>query len=170
MTILQAHASPEGFWTADGSIALGTFPGGVLEQIPEDIPICLQRGNAEWGQIHIDRKHGHWLKKHHMSAAQMVWLKCQHTGTVYGTEGVGSKFKINLVLHPQALMVLRHMTGQRPYFRVISIYLKTDSIDGENLGRFVGKAWAGDTPTFEPPPEPKATSVIYKKKRLIIPE
>ena len=50
---LKRKESPYEFWTVDGSPSIGTFPAGVLAFLAEDTPICLQRGNAEWGSTHM---------------------------------------------------------------------------------------------------------------------
>ena len=151
---------------------MGIFPVGALAFLAEDTPICLQRGNAEWGSTHIENRHGHWLKKNNVSAAEMVWLKCQHTGTIYTTER-HDKYKINLILHPAALMVLRFIPGHSPYLRVLTIYNHQGTLDGQSLGRFIGRRWtgAGAKPTFAlPVPAGVAITVRPKKRVLIKPE
>lgn len=159
-TIL-VRESPNDPWTVNGSPDIGTFPAGILPHVTANTPIRLQRGNAEWGSQHIEAKHGHWLKKFKLSAGQMVWTKCQQAGTVYTTEA-DQKYKVSLRIYPSALLLLRYMDEKSPWFRVVTIYLHTGALDGQQVGKFQGIKWAGEAPTIL---APQAREISVRVKR-----
>jgi hypothetical protein len=148
--ILTRKSSPYDFWTVNGSRSFGIFPANTIPEIPYDLPICLQRGNASWGSTHVERKHGHWLSKHKMNVGQMVWSKCQQIGSVYTTEDA-DKSKVSLAIFPAALLLLRFVTGDSPYFRIVTIYEHPkESLDGTIVGRFVGTKRDGPASIIAP--------------------
>lgn len=151
-----------GFWTVDGSTNFGTMPGGVFEGINEPLPIKLQVGNASWGAIHIDKKHGHWLVKNKQTAAGMLYRKLSDGGSVYSTEEA-DKSKVNLALMPSALLILRYIPKQK-FLTVVSIYEKRGGLDGGFLGRYVGSGVYGcgpvPVPVFLGPAGPMVVSSV----------
>ncbi|MFM9970587.1 MAG: hypothetical protein ACKVQK_19525 [Burkholderiales bacterium] len=161
----EAKAHPRDFWTANGSREFGTFPGGVLVAAPKPTPICLQHGNRTHGALHIELDHSHWLKRIQMTVAQAVWVKCHQTGLVYCTEQE-DKLKVSITFSPSALLVLRYIEDENPYFRVVTLYYHEGKLDGSPVGRFNGERHEGETPVFELQTR-SAPKVIVKKRRHV---
>jgi hypothetical protein len=148
--ILTSKPSPNDFWTVNGSRSFGVFPPMILPGISVELPICLQRGTVEWGSTHVERKHGHWLRKHNVNVGEMLWKKAQQVGAVYTTED-DDKTKISLTFFPTALLLLRLVEGVAPYLRVVTLYEHPkEALDGKQIGRFVGTRQEG-TPIIVAP-------------------
>ncbi|MRT30447.1 hypothetical protein [Herbaspirillum sp. CAH-3] len=143
-----------GFWTVDGSTDFGLMPAGIFSGVDKPLPIRLQHGNKKWGVEHIEQRHGAWLLKQEHTPASMVHLKLQQSGSVYSTEAE-DKTKINMMLNPSALLVLRYIPTQE-YLTVVTIYLKQDKIDGTYLGKYRPApgvaARLRPVPVYSPPP------------------
>lgn len=125
------------------------MPGGVLPGLPDPLPIKLQEGNAYWGAVHIEKRHGHWLANNKHSVASMVHFKLSQSGTVYSAEQA-DKSTIRLNVSPAGIIVLKHISNGE-FLSVTSLYFKKTVPDGEALGRYYGQA-RGRLP--RPGPEP----------------
>jgi hypothetical protein len=119
-------------WQVDGSNELAWFPGGVVAEFPEPAPIRLHVGNAAFGQIHIQNRHGHWVSRSRLSVPELVWNKLQSPGSIYSTV-VDQRFNLSLRLTPQSLIVLQ---WRGDYFSVVSLYAHPSPLDGQWLGRY----------------------------------
>lgn len=169
MATLPPHGDKYDFYSANGVIDFAYFPNAILSDIGVDgidIPIRLQRGDAGFGAVHIVREHGRWLDLHKLDAVSMVWLKLQGNGKIYTTEE-DDKLKINLYLHPKALLVLRFIPKKEPFFTVVTTYLSDGSLDGDELGHYPGHG-NNVTPIFTLPEPKKKPTVIVKTKRTFI--
>lgn len=99
-------------WLVDDSPTFAIFPGGIVGPIDTDVPIFLKVGHpTSFGAEHIRVKHANWLSEHNKTVAEMVHLKLGQSGNIYCTEE-NSKFKINLQIHPAALLVLNLLDGR----------------------------------------------------------
>ena len=125
------------------------MPGGLLPGIEDPLPIVLQQGDGRWGAIHIQQRHGRWLVLNKHSAASMVYLKLQQSGTVYSAEQ-DNKSKILLTLSPSALLILKHIPAEN-FLGVTSVYFKDSESDGLRLGRYKGNSPARAAGTVSQP-------------------
>lgn len=165
------------FYSSATGLDIGIFPAGLVAQVPDALPVRLQRGDRLWGGLHIATKHGHWLDKQRLDVHEMVWLKLRQQGSVYTTE-IEGKLKISLKIHPSALLVLRLIeTANESFMTVVSVYFHPNSLDGTFLSSYqpfesLPAGGAALTiphyalPVHLPPPP---TVVTYKKKRTIAP-
>ena len=151
---------------ADGSPDFGLISGGVKGITDQDAPIRLQRGDTYFGAVHIEEKHGHWVKSTKLSVPQLVWTKCRQAGSIYSTEQT-SKGKIWMPLAPAALMVLQYVVGKN-FWSVISLYFHEGSLDGDVIGRYTDAMPppTADMPEFTIQGLPKEPQIIVKKKRV----
>ncbi|MEY4978028.1 MAG: hypothetical protein RLZZ352_298 [Pseudomonadota bacterium] len=101
----------------------------------EPIPIRLHVGNLAFGQIHIDRKHGNWLRTHASDAKALVWSKLQSPAQVYASDKAGA-LKLSFRFAPEALMVLEYREALRAYLSVVTLYQHPRHVDGQNIGRY----------------------------------
>lgn len=162
MLIPNAHDH----WTIDGDIAFGMTPGGSTPITARDAPICLHRGDKEWGETHINARHGHWLARLGMSAPALVWQKCQQSGTIYGAE-TPSKLTISMQIAPSALMVLRFVR-QKGFFTVVTLYNRNRAVDGARLGCYVGVKAANANPVFALGTKGTPSIVVKRSKRSLL--
>jgi hypothetical protein len=183
MPSVPPNGSPYDFYTSAGERDIGIFPGQLIPEVPDSIPVCLQRGDRSWGGIHIATKHGHWLDGQKLDVHEMVWLKLRQPGSIYSTESDG-KLKISLRIHPSALLILRLIRGASgksalgDFMTVVSVYFHPKSLDGKRIAAYQPIAPPqpfGKMPIIPqyalplPPPLPLSPTVIYRKKRVIVP-
>jgi len=136
MLTVPPPGDPYDFYAAADGLDIGIFPGGLVPDIPADLPIRLQRGNGQWGALHIATKHGHWLKKQGLDVHEMVWHKLRQRGAIYTTEENG-KLKISLRISPAALVVLRLISsGAEVFMTVVSVYFHPKALDGTKLAEY----------------------------------
>ncbi|MGK5038785.1 hypothetical protein ACQ4WQ_00425 [Janthinobacterium sp. GB1R12] len=140
------------FWLADGSKTFSIFPANTVEAFPRDIPIRLHVGNSSYGQIHTEK---HWKFKSagNRTIPQLIHFKLGQSGTVYMTEAQ-KKMKITLGVTPGGLMLLeyryQHDAGRLidEYFSVTTFYANRAPVDGDKIGRYLGR------PRIFPQPNP----------------
>lgn len=125
-------------WLADGSPNFSHFPGGVLAGLDNPTPIWLRVGTAAYGEVHIHRRHGHWVKRFNKTVPELVYEKLGHSGQIYNTES-GSKLKVSLRLSPSALLVLELIERGTLHFSVTSLYAHPAHLDGQIIGRYPGR-------------------------------
>jgi hypothetical protein len=125
-------------WLVDDSPDFAFFPGGIVAGLDEPTPIRLKVGNAAYGEIHIWKRHGHWVKRTGMDVPALVHEKLGHSGPVYNTES-GSKLKVSLRLSPSALLVLELIERGTMHFSVTSLYAHPAHLDGQIIGRYSGR-------------------------------
>lgn len=135
----RTGSAPRDLWLADGSPDFAYFPGGVLAGAPEPLPIRLKVGNAAYGEVHILKRHGHWVSKQNMSVPELVYAKLGQAGVIYCTER-DDKVKVSLRLNPTSLLILDLISGGGVgHFSVTSLYMHPSRLDGWNLGRYPGR-------------------------------
>lgn len=122
-------------WRVDGDQNFAWFPENLLPQVQVSIPIRLHIGNASFGQVHIEKRHGHWLRRLNTTATLLVWQQLQKTGLVYASDKAGA-LKLNFCMSPQSLMVLELREKPEPYFSVVTLYEYQRRVDGQYLGRY----------------------------------
>jgi len=167
MTHIEAEEHADDQWLVDGQPSFGVIPGGILEAAPNDTPIFLYRGDATYGALHIRSGHGHWVNRQGLSVPELVWRKCQQTGSMYSTDQ-RHKLNIALTLSPSALMVLRYIQA-KGHFSVVTLYFRERDLDGEFLGRYQPIKWTSSPPTFSLKPYQRPEIIFKKKRTLIIP-
>ncbi|GLS83258.1 hypothetical protein [Paraferrimonas haliotis] len=124
------------YWLVNGRRDWAVIPSGTITGFDEDLPIRLQVGHAGFGQIHIEKRHRHWLRKINKSLQEVLALKLAQPGTIYSTEE-DRKIKIAMRLSPDALLILRltpHRYGN--FLTVVSLYIRNGKLDGDILGRY----------------------------------
>ena len=121
------------WWLVDGSPDFAMCPGGMLEWVPDPLPIRLHVGDLSWGELHIGHKHKVWVNRQKMSVAALVYHKLNQHGSLYTTEA-DTKFKISLRLAPDALCVLRY--EKAAYWSVVTLYSHPQRLDGTRLGKY----------------------------------
>ena len=125
------------FWEINGNRDWAVIPAGTMVNFDEDLPIRLQVGHRGFGQIHIEHRHGHWLKKIKKSLQEALSFKLSQPGTIYTTEE-NNKIKIMMRVNPDSLLVLRYTENKAGNFlTVVSLYFKNERVDGENIGRYI---------------------------------
>lgn len=135
----QTGHSQDDKWLVDGSPVFGTFPSGLLSNVPDATPIWLKVGTAAYGTVHILKRHGVWVAKHKKPVAQLVWEKLGQPGKIHLSEEKG-KLKINLHVTPSALLILQLQDKEQPvHFSVTSLYYKEGTVDGDPLGKYPGR-------------------------------
>ncbi|MFM0179086.1 MULTISPECIES: hypothetical protein [Paraburkholderia] len=159
------------FWTVNGSTDFAFMPPGLVSMAPStSVPIRLQHGTGEWGEVHINRNHGSWLMQQGTTAAEMVHKKLSQPGSIFTTEEE-SKLKVNITLSPTALLVLRFIPWQQPFFTVVTVYFKSAGrLDGQYLGTYPGTGGPqtpGQAVVFTPPATPSHPQVTYRKRRIL---
>ena len=155
---------PHDRWTANGSVQFGSIPANVLPGVPS-LPICLEHGGANYGATHIRQRHLAWLQKAGWDVAEAVWRACQTNGAIYTSEEA-DKLKIQIVLPPNALLVLRYKPGKSPFFSVITLYSHEGALDGQRVCAFPGSHWK-TLPVFDLAPPAPPPTIIYKKARAV---
>lgn len=130
---------PTDQWLVDSSPDFSILPANTVPGIHYDRPIWLKVGNQAYGVTHIGNRHSHWVKLHKMPIPDLVYLKLGHHGQIYCTE-VESKLKINLSLHPSALIILDYIPhAKTPHFSVTTMYNHKGYLDGDRIGRYKGR-------------------------------
>jgi len=128
-------------WLVNNSPNFAIFPANLIPSIEADTPIWLKVGSKQFGEIHIREKHSHWIKKLNKTVPELVYFKLGQTGNIHCTD-IDSRLKINLSIAPSALLVLDYMGNARtPHFSVTTIYQHSGSIDGDNIGRYLGSTF-----------------------------
>ena len=135
----QPGSTPNDLWLADGSPDFAVFPGGLIDQVPQDVPIWLKVGTPAYGVAHIAQRHAAWIRKQGKPVYELVWDKLGQPGKVLTTEAA-RKVKINLHLNPSALLILQlEDRSKTVHFSVTSLYLKQGKLDGDELGKYPGR-------------------------------
>jgi len=125
-------------WLVDNTPVFATFPGGIVDNIPQDTPIYLKVGNKAFGAKHIEEKHARWLEKQGFSTAhELVYFKLKQAGSVYCTESE-TKIKIMMRLRPEAILVMEFFERPHPHLSITTIYYHQGALDGEIIGRYPG--------------------------------
>ena len=179
MALVPPLGPKHDFYQSNGNLDFSYFQSDLVPSLPPGhrIPIRLHRGDPVFGAIHIAKRHGHWLDRHNLDVASMVWMKLQHSGLVYTTEDDG-KLKINLALNPHALLVMQlNSTGDfhpgASYFSVTSLYYSNSRLDGDPLGNYRGSGVVSPIPVFTlptpPPPTPPPTVTTKKRRTIEVP-
>ena len=140
-------------WLVDGSPEFAFFPGGVVQTVPNPLPIRLRVGTMAYGETHIRTKHGHWVTKFSTNVPELVYQKRGQSGAIYSTEEDG-KLKISLRFQPSSLLVL-HLIGD--HFSVTSLYMHPTRLDGRPLGKYRGRQVQGTQPEPDQSEETAAT-------------
>lgn len=130
-------------WLVDGRADFSIFPSGIVADVNVATPIRLSVGHLGFGEVHISHKHKPVLLKHKLSAPEFVYMKLAHSGVVHCCEE-RDKLKINLTIHPAALIVLTLIepSGKEPFFSVTTIYQQNRKLDGDKIGRYPGRVAA----------------------------
>ncbi len=103
------------------------------------VPIRLRVGTIAYGQVHIQKRHGHWVSRMGKSVPEFVYEKLGQPGKIYCTE-VDEKVKISIRLSPASLLILSLISdGGQGHFSVTSIYNHPARLDGLVIGRYPGK-------------------------------
>jgi hypothetical protein len=171
-------AGPDDYWTVNGDINFGYIPGGLTPVSADALPVRLQTGviQGKWGHDHIRYDHADWVNRSGYSVPHLVLLKLSQPGTIYDTN-VRGKFKINIILNPNSLLVLTYQHDEAdPYFGVTTLYFRNSRLDGSVIGRFPGCSYAQqhlkvNPPVFQlqlPPPPPPPPTITYRKKRTFV--
>lgn len=137
-TFTREGDQPWHLWLADESPDFSIFPGGIIAGLDDPLPIRLKVGNIAYGETHIWKRHGHWVKRSGMSVPSLVYEKLGHSGQIYNTES-GSKLKVSLRLSPSALLVLELIERGTLHFSVTSLYAHPAHLDGQIIGRYPGR-------------------------------
>jgi len=147
----------EDFWTLDGQKSFGHLPGLVLDRT-DPVPICLQWGTKQWGARHIGHKHVPFITQNSVGAPArhevpwVIWKKLQQSGSIWTAEQAG-KLKVSLPLSPSSLLILQLNEDDEPFFSVTTLYTHSRGLDGQNIGRYVGRKWLPKViPVFHLPP------------------
>ncbi len=93
---------PKDLWLVDGSTAFGFIPAKIVSGVEAQLPILLHVGNVAYGEVHIAKRHGHWVARQKKTVPELVYEKLGQQGRIYCTE-VQNKFKISLRLAPESL-------------------------------------------------------------------
>jgi hypothetical protein len=167
MATLPPAGDKYDFCSANGNHDLSIIPAGTLAVAATDAPVRLQRGDVTFGAIHVASRHGIWLDTYKKCVEEMIWLKLQQSGTIYCTEDE-DKFKVSIVLHPTALLVLRYIPRLRdPFFAVTTLYPVNTRLDGSVVGKYFGPGNV-NMPIFTWPVPRLAPTVTIKKRRVLI--
>lgn len=138
-TVSSSNAKAQDLWLVDGLPDFAMFPGGVLAEVPTSVPIRLHVGTAAYGELHIQKRHGHWVSKLCKSVPEFVHQKLGQPGNIYCTE-VENKVKISLRLNPASLLIMNLIAnGTQDYFSVTSLYMHPAKLDGMVIGRYQGR-------------------------------
>ena len=130
---------PHDLWLFDNSPDFGILPANTIQGIDFDRPIWLKIRNASYGETHISTRHGHWVKTLSKDIPELVYLKLGQPGMMHCTEK-GSKIKVNLSVHPSALIVLDYIEhAETPHFSVTTMYQHGGVLDGDRIGRYKGR-------------------------------
>ncbi len=118
----------------------GILPANTIKQLESDVPIRLNVGNKYFGQVHIERKHGHWVKKHNLTVPELVYYKLGQPGKIFCTEK-DSKIKLSLSIQPSALLVLEliELNSNDPHLSITTLYELNSYLDGRPIGRYKGR-------------------------------
>lgn len=111
--------------TIDGHIDWAVIPAGTIDKVNIDMPIRLRLGNDVFGLNHINKRHGHWLKKYKTDACNMLWKKLSLYGGKFYTTQKKSKMLLHIVLNPEALISLEKKYDKdtkEHFFSVVTIY------------------------------------------------
>lgn len=123
-------------WLVDGSKDFAWFPGGIVPEFPIDLPIRLHVGDNLFGDVHITKKHGHWVSKVGLPVPELVWKKLQTGGFIYSAEKE-QRLNFSLRISPDSLMVLDWRSVKaEAYFSVVTLYAHPSKVDGMVLGRY----------------------------------
>lgn len=165
MSNISIKTAKYDFWMADGSADFGVIVGGVKGITDLDAPIRLQRGDLTFGAIHIETKHGHWVKTQlKTTAPALVWQKCRQSGSIYSTEEA-EKGKVWMPLSPAALMLLGYVPNKN-FWTVVSLYFHEGKLDGEKIGHYSDSMAApAAAPEFSIKELPKPPTITVKPKR-----
>lgn len=88
------------------------------------------------GYGYLSRKHSHWVNSTGMTVPELVYHKLGQGGTIFSSEDT-DKYKIDLRISPDALMVLRLIKNfQQDFFTVVTLYKHQGHLDGIRLGRY----------------------------------
>lgn len=130
---------PHNLWLVDGSTDFGMLPANTINGINHDCPIWLKVGNWAYGEKHILHRHGHWIKHHKMPVPDLVYLKLGQSGQIHCAERE-SRIKVNLSIHPSALIVLDYIPqAEIPHLSITTMYNHQGHLDGDKIGRYKGR-------------------------------
>lgn len=126
-------------WLVDGKKEFGFIPGGIVSGVAARLPIWLTVGTMAYGELHIRKRHGHWVSKQKKAVPELVYEKLGQPGLIYCTEE-SDKFKISLRLNPSSLLILNLIQrAEEAHFSVTSLYMHPTQLDGDRLGRYPGR-------------------------------
>lgn len=131
-------------WLVDSSPDFSVIKAGAIKTIAVDTPIWLKVGNKSYGSVHIAERHGHWIKQHStiqeidVAVAELVYKKLGQTGNMFSSYNQG-RIQINLSITPEAFVVLDYLDHIVPHFSVTTMYYRNGRIDGDRLGRYLGR-------------------------------
>lgn len=153
----------EAYWTRNGSLAFGYLPAGPLVGHEGHIPICLPKGDPEFGEIHVRTVHKGWLDANELSVPMMLARLLRSAGRVHSTE-VDRKFAIETSGYSANVIVVKYRHDFR-LFDVITIYDRRCQVDGQYLAPYFAAKERGEIDIFrlEEPPEPRVSRRRAKK-------
>jgi hypothetical protein len=124
-------------WQANGTSDFAFLPQSLMRELnaTAPLPIRLHVGNLAFGQVHIDHKHGHWLRKLQSDSKTLVWSKLQMPAQVYASDKSGA-LKLSFRFTPEVLMVLEYREAPSAYLSVVTLYQHPRNVDGQHLGRY----------------------------------
>lgn len=123
------------FWLADGAQDFGWLRGGLVEGFNQPAPIRLHVGNAAFGQVHIDIRHGHWIQRQNTTTPELAWAKLQYPAQLYEAIPVG-RLAFSFRFSPASVMIVEWKQGGS-YFSIFTMYSHPNRpIDGRSLGRY----------------------------------
>ncbi len=125
-------------WLINGSKNFSIFPANTIPTIKIDVPVWLKVGDKSFGERHIKERHFRWVAKSGLDIPELVHVKLGHHGNIFCSE-TDSKIKVNLALHPSALLVLEYIDFPEPHFSVTTLYYHDGKLDGRHIGRYRGR-------------------------------
>ena len=121
-------------WQVDGSNDMAWCQSRGFEGLSALVPIRLHVGNNAFGQRHIDKRHGVWIKGFACPTHEVVWRQLQMKGQVY-SDDCESKLKIRWQNPSDVVMVLKWQAFEgQGYLSVVTFYKRSSKLNDKRLG------------------------------------